>query len=66
MTSRKPRASEARDAERRRRLSEMLDDALPEATQDERPEGWGEHDDDADERLRKEVPPHHDSGDTGG
>jgi hypothetical protein len=32
---------------------------LPEHTRDEAPEGWGEHDLDDDERLRREVPPHH-------
>lgn len=35
---------------------------LPETTSDEQDEGWGERPDadaDADERIRREVPPHH-------
>jgi len=41
----------------------MFEDALPDGTQDERAEGWGERDDGGgagdDEWLRGEVPPHH-------
>jgi hypothetical protein len=36
---------------------------FPEQTSDDDPRSWGEHPDDAsddDERIRREVPPHHD------
>ncbi len=48
-------------AERKRKLVEDLEDALPEGTRDERPDSWGERDDSGhdDEWLRGEVPPHH-------
>jgi hypothetical protein len=57
----------AGDAERRRRRAAVFGDVLPEATGDERGDGWGEQpegdgpgaEDPADERLRREVPPHH-------
>jgi hypothetical protein len=41
----------------KRRLAEVFGDVLPETTGDDRrgPEAG----DDADERLRREVPPHH-------
>ncbi|MGN6245727.1 MAG: hypothetical protein ACTHQ3_18915 [Motilibacteraceae bacterium] len=35
------------------------EDLLPDRTRDERDEGWGERESDNDERLRREVPPHH-------
>lgn len=44
---------------RSRRGADLFGDVLPEHTRDEAPEGWGEHDLDDDERLRREVPPHH-------
>jgi hypothetical protein len=34
-------------------------DVLPERSRDEEPDAWGEREDDADRRLRDEVPPHH-------
>ena len=37
-------------------------EVLPERTRDEDAAGWSEHElsqDDLDERLRREVPPHH-------
>ncbi len=34
-------------------------DVLPERTRDEDSEGWSERESDDDERLRREVPPHH-------
>ncbi|RKS68563.1 hypothetical protein CLV35_3691 [Motilibacter peucedani] len=40
----------------------MHDPLLPDTTTDERDEGWGERpepSDADDERLRREVPPHH-------
>lgn len=49
-------------AERRRRLARALDDCLPDTSRDETSEGWGEPGDpvDADqERLQRDVPPHH-------
>lgn len=51
------------EAARRRRLAEAFGDPLPEATRDDRPEGWGEQGGAAERRsddwLRDEVPPHH-------
>lgn len=42
---------------RRERLDRVFGDVLPETTRDERdPERAG---DDGDDRLRREVPPHH-------
>ena len=32
---------------------------LPDRTRDEEDRGWGEREYDDDERLRREVPPHH-------
>ena len=48
-------------AERRRRLAEVFGDTLPEGSRDERPDAWGDREDAGhdDERLRREVPPHH-------
>jgi hypothetical protein len=34
-------------------------DVLPDGGADEQSEGWGEEEPDDDERLRREVPPHH-------
>lgn len=50
-------------AERRRRLAEVFGDALPEGSRDERPDAWGDREGAVadDERLRREVPPHHGS-----
>lgn len=50
------------DAARRRRRAQVFGDPLPEATRDERGDGWGEREDraePADEWLRRQVPPHH-------
>jgi hypothetical protein len=53
-------AERAREAARRRRLAIALGGSLPEGTSDERAEGWGERADGSDDdRLRREVPPHH-------
>lgn len=60
--SRKEREQEA---ERRRRMAAAFGDALPERTQDERPDAWGESGTARgggagdDEWLRSQVPPHH-------
>lgn len=50
-------------AERRRRLAEVFGDALPEGSGDESPDAWGDRERPVgdDERLRREVPPHHGS-----
>ena len=42
---------------RRARLDRVFGDVLPETTSDERDDGSADRDD--DERLRREVPPHH-------
>jgi hypothetical protein len=41
------------------RKAERLGDLMPDVTLDESASGWGDDDGDADERLRREVPPHH-------
>ncbi len=51
-----------REAERRKRRALVFGDVLPDATTDERGdggEGFGPADADADEWLRRQVPPHH-------
>jgi hypothetical protein len=47
------------EAARRRRLAEAFGDVLPETTSDERDPGESMRDDDTDEWLRGQVPPHH-------
>jgi hypothetical protein len=44
-----------------RQRADRLGELLPEGTRDESVTGWGEREDagDPDERLRREVPPHH-------
>lgn len=55
------RADDETAAARRRRLADVFGDALPERARDERPDAWGDRTnaDSDDERLRREVPPHH-------
>ncbi len=53
-----------REAERRRRLAAAFGDALPDRTNDERPDGWGESASPSggagdEDWLRSQVPPHH-------
>ena len=45
--------------ERRRRLAEIFGEVLPEQTKDDTAEPQSQPDD--DERIRREVPPHHGS-----
>ena len=47
------------DAARRKRRARVFGDVLPEATSDERGDAWGDREGDADEWLRRQVPPHH-------
>lgn len=47
------------EAARRRRLAEAFGDVLPETTSDERDPGESVRDDDTDEWLLGQVPPHH-------
>lgn len=43
-----------------RRRADRLGDLLPPTTKDESARGWGDTDDvEPDDRLRREVPPHH-------
>lgn len=41
------------------RHRDVFGQVLPEGTRDEGSVGWGEREYDDDERLRREVPPHH-------
>jgi hypothetical protein len=47
------------EAARQKRRARVFGDVLPEATTDERGDGWGDREGDADEWLRRQVPPHH-------
>lgn len=47
------------DAARQKRRARVFGDVLPEATSDERGDAWGDREGDADEWLRRQVPPHH-------
>ncbi len=49
------------EAERRRRRALVFGDVLPDATTDERGDGWSEREprEGSDEWLRRQVPPHH-------
>ena len=51
----------AAEAERRRRRALVFGDVLPDATTDERGDGWSEREprEGSDEWLRRQVPPHH-------
>ncbi len=53
-----PLTPEERD-KRRRRLAEIFGEVLPEQTKDDAAEPQTQPDD--DERIRREVPPHHGS-----
>jgi hypothetical protein len=44
---------------RRARSDDRVGDLLPDVTLDESAAGWGDDDGDPDERLTREVPPHH-------
>jgi len=55
----KPLTAEERE-QRRRRLAEVFGDVLPEQTSDDAAEPDTRPDGD-DERIRREVPPHHGS-----
>ena len=57
--SEKPLTPEERE-KRRRRLAEVFGDVLPEQTKDDAAEPETRPDGD-DERIRREVPPHHGS-----
>lgn len=55
-----PPDEDAREPASRRRNADRLGELLPEQTRDDTANGWGDEDeDDADGRLRREVPPHH-------
>lgn len=66
MTARPPGDDRRRDpareeARRRRRRAEVFGEVLPERADEDRGERWNEPDSpaQAEERLRREVPPHH-------
>jgi len=42
-----------------RSATDGMGDLLPDVTRDESAGGWGDDESDSDERLRREVPPHH-------
>ncbi|MPZ94590.1 MAG: hypothetical protein GEU96_06660 [Propionibacteriales bacterium] len=46
-------------AEQPRRKDDPFGEVLPDRTRDETGDGWGERGGDDDDRLRREVPPHH-------
>ncbi|MGH3484729.1 MAG: hypothetical protein ACRDPQ_16035 [Nocardioidaceae bacterium] len=46
-------------AEAGRPAADRIGDLLPEVTLDESAAGWGDDETESDERLRREVPPHH-------
>jgi hypothetical protein len=55
-------ASRPAEVERRRRRSDVFGEVLPDATGDERADGWSERDASdpgSEEWLRRQVPPHH-------
>ena len=56
MNQRQPVTPAEREA-RRRRLAEVFGDVLPEQTRDDRAEA--ERTETAEDRLRRDVPPHH-------
>lgn len=47
------------DAARQKRRARVFGDVLPDATSDERGDAWGDREGNADEWLRRQVPPHH-------
>jgi hypothetical protein len=49
------------EPERRRRRAQVFGEVLPEATSDERGDGWSEREpgEGSDEWFRRQVPPHH-------
>lgn len=57
----KPKPESADDKARRRRADRLLGGLLPDQTQDESADTWGDPDGTAsrDEEMRRDVPPHH-------
>ncbi len=53
------RGTDREAVERRRRRARVFGEVLPDRTQDERPDTWGERDSPSDDWLRNQVPPHH-------
>jgi hypothetical protein len=51
----------ATERARRRRAERLLGGLLPDQTQDESADAWGDHDGGAsrDDEMRRDVPPHH-------
>lgn len=58
-TGGRPEADDDSGDRRRPRPDDRLGDLLPDVTLDELATGWGDDDADPDERLTREVPPHH-------
>jgi hypothetical protein len=54
-----PVAGVRADAARRKRRAQVFGEVLPEATSDDRGDAWGDREGDAEEWLRRQVPPHH-------
>jgi hypothetical protein len=55
-------AERAAEAARERRRARVFGDVLPEATRDDRADGWGDPEQggrSGEEWLRRQVPPHH-------
>jgi hypothetical protein len=47
------------DAARQKRRARVFGDVLPESTSDDRGDAWGDREGNADDWLRRQVPPHH-------
>jgi hypothetical protein len=57
-TGARARGGDRARPDQRSRSDDRLGDLLPDVTRDESASGWGD-DGDPDERLTREVPPHH-------
>jgi len=57
----KPKPESAKEQARRRRAERLLGGLLPDQTQDESADAWGDKDrtEAREEELRRDVPPHH-------
>ena len=57
----KPKPESAKDEARHRRAERILGGLLPDQTQDESADAWGDKDrpEERDDELRRDVPPHH-------
>ena len=54
-----PRRTPVEEADRKRRLARIFGEVLPEGARDERGDAWGDREGNAEDWLRRQVPPHH-------